>query len=257
MSDAWTPAEVAARVLAAGQARAAAPLTTMFPLALLAGAFIGFGAQFALVALTGTEGLGFGLRQVLAGGVFGVGLMLVVVAGAELFTGDNLLVIAWAAGRLSTRRLLHTWLVVLAGNAVGAAGLAALVAASAPNEAVVKTVLAVATTKAALPFGVAFARGVLCNVLVCLAVWSTASCRGTGEKILALAGPIAAFVAAGFEHSVANLYIFPLAALLGPLDVGGALHNLGAVILGNLVGGGGFVAGIYWWIYLRPGLAKG
>ena len=246
-----TPADVAEQVRAAGEIRARAPLATMFPLAVLAGAFIGLGAQFAVVALTGTEGLGFGLRQVLAGGVFSVGLVLVVVAGAELFTGDNLLVVAFAAGRVSLGRLLHTWAVVLAGNALGALGLAALVAAAEPAPPVVATIVAVAGAKAALPVGVAFFRGVLCNVLVCLAVWCTAACRGPGEKVLVVVGPVAAFVAAGFEHSVANLYLFPLAVLVGDLDVAGAGRNVAAVVAGNLVGGGGLVALTYWWIYLR------
>lgn len=246
-----TPADVAAKVLSAGEARARAPLATMFPLAVLAGAFIAIAAQLAMVALTGTEGLGYGLRQVLAGGVFSVGLVLVVVAGAELFTGDNLLVIAAAAGRLSIGRLLRTWAVVLAGNAVGAVGLAALVALSHPAEPVRATVIAVATAKAALPFGVAFVRGILCNVLVCLAVWCATACEGTGEKVLVIVGPIVAFVACGFEHSVANFYLLPLAAMLGGLDLAGAARNLVAVTAGNVVGGGGLVALTYWWIYLR------
>lgn len=246
-----TPADVAAKVLSAGEARARAPLATMFPLAVLAGAFIAIAAQLAMVALTGTEGLGYGLRQVLAGGVFSVGLVLVVVAGAELFTGDNLLVIAAAAGRLSIGRLLRTWAVVLAGNAVGAVGLAVLVALSHPAEPVRATVITVATAKVALPFGVAFVRGILCNVLVCLAVWCATACEGTGEKVLVIVGPIAAFVACGFEHSVANFYLLPLAAMLGGLDLAGAARNLVAVTAGNVVGGGGLVALTYWWIYLR------
>lgn len=245
------PAEVAAKVLSAGEARARAPLGTMFPLAVLAGAFIALGAQFAMVALTGTDGLGYGLRQVLAGGVFSVGLVLVVVAGAELFTGDNLLVIAAAAGRLPIGRLLRTWAVVLAGNAVGAVGLAMLVAFSHPPDAVRSTIIAVAAAKSALPIGVAFFRGILCNVLVCLAVWCATACQGAGEKVLVIVGPVAAFVACGFEHSVANFYLLPLAWLLGDLEVTGALRNLLAVIAGNLVGGGGLVALTYWWIYLR------
>ncbi len=245
------PAEVAAKVLSAGEARARAPLATMFPLAVLAGAFIALGAQFAMVALTGTDGLGYGLRQVLAGGVFSVGLVLVVVAGAELFTGDNLLVIAAAAGRLPIGRLLRTWAVVLAGNAVGAVGLAMLVAFSHPPDAVRSTIIAVAAAKSALPIGVAFFRGILCNVLVCLAVWCATACQGAGEKVLVIVGPVAAFVACGFEHSVANFYLLPLAWLLGDLEVTGALRNLLAVIAGNLVGGGGLVALTYWWIYLR------
>lgn len=245
------PRDVATRVLEAGAERAAAPLGTMFPLAVLAGVFIGLGGQLSLVVATGTDALGFGLRQLLVGTSFSVGLVLVVVAGAELFTGDNLLVIAAAAGRLGPLRLLHTWAVVLLGNAVGAVALALAVSWAHPAEGVVATVTAVAGTKAALPLGVAFVRGVLCNVLVCLAVWCASACEGVGEKVLVIVGPVATFVAAGFEHSVANLYLFPLAALVGPLDAAGALRNLGAVIAGNVVGGGGFVALTYWWIYLR------
>lgn len=245
------PSEVAAKVLAAGEARAQAPLATMFPLAVLAGAFIALGAQFSMVALTGTEGLGYGLRQVLAGGVFSVGLVLVVVAGAELFTGDNLLVIAAAARRLSIGRLLRTWAVVLLGNALGAVTLAVLIALSHPSDPVRVTILTVATAKVALPMGVAFARGILCNVLVCLAVWCATACQGAGEKVLVIIGPVAAFVACGFEHSVANLYLLPLAWLLGDLDVVAAFRNLVAVTAGNVTGGGGLVALTYWWIYLR------
>lgn len=245
------PSEVAAKVLAAGEARAQAPLATMFPLAVLAGAFIALGAQFSMVALTGTEGLGYGLRQVLAGGVFSVGLVLVVVAGAELFTGDNLLVIAAAARRLSIGRLLRTWAVVLLGNALGAVTLAVLIALSHPSDPVRVTILTVATAKVALPMGVAFVRGILCNVLVCLAVWCATACQGAGEKVLVIIGPVAAFVACGFEHSVANLYLLPLAWLLGDLDVIAAFRNLLAVTAGNVTGGGGLVALTYWWIYLR------
>lgn len=250
MSDAWSPAEIALRIEDVGVKKANLPAETLWALAALAGAFIGLGAQFFLVAMTGTADLG-GLQRVIGGGVFSLGLILVVVAGAELFTGNNLMVMAWAEGRLSLRALLRAWGIVLVGNALGAVGLAVLVGLARPSAEVLATAVAVATAKAALPIHVAFLRGVLCNVLVCLAVWCVASCRSTGDKILAVLWPISGFVAMGFEHSVANFYLFPLAAFGGPLDPVGVTRNLLAVIAGNVVGGGGLVAATYAWIYLR------
>lgn len=251
MNDAFSPAEMAERVANAGTVRAKIPDGRLFALAVLAGAFIGLGGYFSLIAATGTNDLGWGLQRVLMGFTFALGLILVVVAGGALFTGDNLLVMSWVEGRLSTTRLLRMLAIVLIGNAVGAAGLAELIALSTPNDAVQRTIQFVALSKIETPFLVAFARGVLCNTLVCLAVWCTYSCHTTGEKILVVLWPIAAFVAAGFEHSVANFFFFPLAAGLGHLDTLGALENLTAVTLGNIVGGAGNVALVYWWIYRR------
>ena len=252
-SDAYTPGAMRERVSAAAVVKAATPLGKTFALAVLAGSFIALGSVGSLVALTGTEGLGWGLQRFFAGGVFSVGLALVVVAGAELFTGDNLMVMGWVDRRVSLVDLARTWAAVAAGNVVGGVGLAGLWAASRPSPKVIETLLTSAAAKAALDPGPAFFRAVLCNVLVCLAVWAVFSCRSTGEKLLVVMLPVATFVAAGFEHSVANVFFFASAALLGPLDVPGAMMNLAVVTAGNVAGGAGLVALVYAWVYRAPG----
>jgi formate/nitrite transporter len=178
------------------------------------------------------------------------------VAGAELFTGNNLIAMAWAGGQVSSGELLRNWLLVAAANFVGAVGLALLVwlsgHASLNGGAVGRTAVRIALAKTELPWVEAFFRGVLCNVLVCMAVWMAFAGRSVADKAVAIVFPVTAFVAAGFEHSIANMYYFPLAMLLGaPLDVGDMLANLLPVIAGNIVGGSLLVAGIYWAIYLR------
>jgi len=180
------------------------------------------------------------------------------VAGAELFTGNNLLVMAWADGCVSTRQVLRNWTVAGATNFIGAAALALLVWLSGQAEmnggAVGVAAVRIAVTKANLGFVEAFFRGVLCNVLVCMAAWMALAGRSVVDKVVAIVFPITAFVAAGFEHSIANMYLMPLAMLLGapigPLDM---LLNLVAVIAGNLVGGSVLVALVYHVIYVRPG----
>lgn len=254
--DAYAPKEIAARVSELGVTKARLPPLSLALLGVLAGAFIGLGAMMStLVASDAT--LGFAVSRLLGGLVFSLGLMLVVVAGAELFTGNNLLVMAWAGGRIGTGELLRHWALVCAANLVGAAGLALLVWLSGHGALqqgeVGRTVVRIATAKAQLPLAEAFFRGVLCNVLVCMAVWMALAGRSVTDKLLAIVFPITAFVAAGFEHSIANLYFFPLALLLGaPLAGGDIAGNLLAVIAGNLVGGSVLVALVYWVIYLRP-----
>jgi formate/nitrite transporter len=257
--DAYAPKEIAARVSEIGVAKARLPPLSLALLGVLAGAFIGLGAMMStLVASDAT--LGFAVSRLLGGLVFSLGLMLVVVAGAELFTGNNLLVMAWAGGRIGTGELLRHWALVCAANLVGAAGLALLVWLSGHGALqqgeVGRTVVRIATAKAQLPLAEAFFRGVLCNVLVCMAVWMALAGRSVTDKLLAIVFPITAFVAAGFEHSIANLYFFPLALLLGaPLAAGDIAGSLLAVIAGNLVGGSVLVALVYWVIYLRPASA--
>ncbi len=259
--DAYAPKEIAARVSAVGVGKAQLPWLTQGLLGVLAGAFIGLGAlMFALVASDAT--LGFAASRLLGGLTFSLGLLLVVVAGAELFTGNNLIAMAWAGGHVRTMELLRNWAWVCAANFVGAAGLAVLVwlsgHAGLNQGAIGRTVVQIATSKAQLPWSEAFFRGVLCNVLVCMAVWMSFAGRSVADKALAIVFPITAFVAAGFEHSIANMYFFPLAMLLGaPLGVGDMLGNLVPVIAGNIVGGSVLVAGVYWTIYLRPGAAPG
>jgi formate transporter len=253
--DAYAPKEIAARVNEVGVVKARLPLLTLALLGVLAGAFIGLGALMSTLVLSDPT-LGFAASRLLAGLMFSLGLVLVTVAGAELFTGNNLLAMAWASGRVSTRELLRNWAVACAANFVGAAGLALLVWLSgqgAINQGkVAETAIRIATAKALLPLADAFWRGVLCNLLVCMAVWMALAGRSVTDKLLAIVFPITAFVAAGFEHSIANMYFFPLAVLLGaPLGIADMLHNLLPVIAGNLVGGSVLVAGVYWVIYLR------
>ena len=254
--DAYAPQEIAARVSEIGVGKARLPLLTLALLGVLAGAFVGLGAlMFTLVTSDAT--LGVAASRLLGGLAFSLGLILVTVAGAELFTGNNLLAMAWAGGRVSTRELLLNWAVVCAANFVGAAGLALLVWLSGQDAlnqgAVGQAAVRIATAKAQLPLVELFFRGVLCNVLVCMAVWMALAGRSVTDKVLAIVFPITAFVAAGFEHSIANMYFFPLAIALGaPLGAADMLRNLLPVIAGNIVGGSLLVALVYWVIYLRP-----
>lgn len=266
--DAYAPREVAERVEDVGVTKARLPALSTFTLAVLGGGFIGLGALY-FTLVTSDAALGFALSRTLGGLCFSLGLILVVIAGAELFTGNNLLVMAWAARRISGRELLRNWALVLLGNATGAVGLAVLVVltgqASMNEGEVGRHAVRLAVLKVTMPFWTAFFRGVLCNVLVCLAMWLAMAGRTVTDKLLAVLFPISAFVAAGFEHSVANLYLIPLGMFLrataggdvpqqGPLaalDFAGLLHNLVPVTLGNIVGGAGMVALVYTLVYRR------
>jgi formate transporter len=272
--DALLPPEMARRAEAVGVRKAAMDATSMLTLAVLAGAFIALGGVFSTTALAGAGAAPWGPVRVLAGLVFSVGLVLVVVGGAELFTGNSLIVMAWASGRVSTAALLRNWLIVYLGNFIGAAGTAGLVYLGGVHHfggsAFGATALAIAHAKVQLGFVQAVALGVLCNVLVCLAVWLTLSARTTADRILAIVPPVAAFVAAGFEHSVANMYFVPLgllitrldpdfAAAAAPLASRSALtwsaflgRNLLPVTIGNVIGGAVLVGLVYWFVYLRP-----
>jgi formate transporter len=256
-SDAFSPHEIAVRVQSVGVAKARMPLLPLAVLGFLAGAFIGSGALFFNVVVADAE-LGFAAARLLGGLVFCLGLLLVVVAGAELFTGNNLLVMAWADRAITTADLLRNWTVVLLSNFVGAAGLAGLVYlsghAAMADGAVGESYVRIAAAKCNLPFGTAFFSGILCNALVCLAVWMTYAGRTVVDRAVAIVFPITAFVAAGFEHSVANMYLIPMGLLLetdGSITLQGMFANLLPVILGNIVGGGGFVALVYHLVYRR------
>ena len=270
--DALPPPAMAARAEEVGRTKVSLAASRLVALAILAGAFIALGAVFATTTTAGSAELAFGVTRLLAGLTFSLGLILVVVAGAELFTGNNLVVMAWASRRVTTGRLLWTWLLVYLGNFVGALSTAVLVYLSGQYElgggAVGEQALAIATAKTDLDFGRAILLGALCNALVCLAVWLTYSARTTADKILAVVPPIAAFVAAGFEHSVANMYFIPAGLLLkgdsewvaglepAP-DLSGLtwsaffLDNLVPVTIGNVIGGTIMVGAVYWFVYLR------
>ncbi|MBI2207668.1 MAG: formate/nitrite transporter family protein [Candidatus Rokubacteria bacterium] len=272
--DALVPAEMARRAEDLGAAKAGMDRVRLFALAVLAGAFIALGGVFATVALAGTVQAPWGPARVLAGVVFSLGLVLVLVGGAELFTGNNLIVMAWAARRVTTPQLARNWVIVFCGNFVGAIGIAGLVFVGRTHEAgggaFGSTALAIASTKLALGGAQAVALGILCNVLVCLAVWLTFSARSTTDRILATVLPISAFVAAGFEHSIANMYFVPLALFIARFDPGFVVAhglaghadalswsqflvaNLVPVTVGNVIGGTLLVGIVYWFVYLRP-----
>jgi formate/nitrite transporter len=260
--DAYLPAEIAARVEAAGVAKARQDALTTLTLAVLAGAYISFGALFYTIAVTGSE-IGWGPSRLLGGAAFSLGLILVIVAGAELFTGNALIVMGWADRKISTRELLRNWGIVYAGNLLGALATSLLVGLSGILEldggAVGRTAASIAEGKLDLDLTEAFFRGILCNVLVCLAVWLSFAGRSVIDKIGAIIFPIAAFVGAGFEHSVANMYAVPVAMLAGlvPLDVGALAANLIVVSAGNVVGGAVLVALVYWIIFGRASRRAG
>jgi formate/nitrite transporter len=261
--DAYAPKEIAERVESIGVTKARLPLLSQATLGVLAGGFIGLGALY-FTFITSDPSLGFATSRILGGVAFSLGLILVVVAGAELFTGNNFLVMAWASRRITTWELARNWLIIYAANFVGALGLVLLVFLSnhwqAAGGAVGANAVKIAYAKAALPFAEAFFRGILCNILVCLAVWLALAGRSVVDKIFAIVFPISAFVAAGFEHSVANMYLIPLGILLQDgtqlanletLTWTGLVANLVPVTLGNIAGGGVMVALVYYFVYRR------
>lgn len=269
--DAYSPREIAEKVELQGVTKARLPFVQTAMLGMVAGGFIGLGALFyTLVASDAT--LGFAWTRVLGGLVFSLGLILVVVAGAELFTGNNLMVMAWAERRITTAELARNWAIVYAANAVGALGLALVVwladHGAMNGGAVGAAYVKIAAAKIALPFGEAFFKGVLANLLVCLGVWLAMAGRSVVDKILAIVFPISAFVAAGFEHSIANMYLISLGLLLAsgtalPAGVDaagltwtGLVSNLVPVTLGNIVGGSVMVALVYYVVYRRLALAE-
>jgi formate transporter len=270
--DAFPPPDMAERAENVGVKKAKLDVWSMFALAVLAGSFIGLGAEFCTLVIT-DSGLGFGLNKLLGGFVFSLGLILVVVAGAELFTGNNLIIMAWVGGKLTLGQLMRNWVIVYLGNLVGSLGTAMLMYFTRQwafaNYHVGATALNIANGKVNLSFTEGLARGILCNALVCLAVWLCLSGRSVVDKIMAILFPITAFVASGFEHSIANMYFIPMGLLLKGeaevvaaagkvaselinLNVQGFVGNLISVTIGNIFGGGFMVAAVYWFIYRRP-----
>jgi len=272
--DALLPPDMALACEAAGAAKADRDYVTLIVLGLLAGAFIALGAVFMTVVLTGSEGLPWGVARLLAGLVFSLGLILVILGGAELFTGDSLMIVACASRRLGIASLLRAWMLVYLGNIGGAIGTAAIVFLAGQYGfnagAVGKTALAIASAKAALPTMQLFFLAVVCNVLVCLAAWMSFGARTATDKVVVIILPVAAFVACGFEHSIANLYFLPYglaikfwaapdfwaaigktAADYPALTMAGAVHNIVVSTVGNLVGGSLLVGVVYWFVYLR------
>lgn len=264
--DALLPEAVARKAEDVGVAKACMRTDRMFVLAVLAGSFIALGALFSTVVTAG-GGSAPGVARLLGGLVFSLGLILVVVSGAELFTGNTLIVMSVAGRRLSLVRLLRCWTIVYLGNAAGAIATAALVVWSGrlddPSIAIRTSEIAIAKTSLTVPH--AFFSAVLANALVCLAVWMAMSARTLTDKVMAIVPPVSAFVAIGLEHSIANLYFVPV-ALLDRAWGGSAIaadpnltwnrfvtHNLVPVTAGNIVGGAVLVGLVYWFVYLRSG----
>ena len=273
--DTIMPSDMAARAEESGIRRAAMDPLTVLVLGIMAGAFISFGAIFATTVSAGTSGWPYGAGRLLSGVVFSVGLILVVVGGAELFTGNNLIVMAWASGKVKTRNLLLNWLVVFVGNCIGAVATAALMFYTTQytfgGGAVGLAALATANGKAALDPVPAFTLGIMCNTLVCLAVWMCYSARTTVDRVVTIVPPVTAFVVAGFEHSIANVYFIPMGLFI-KAGAGDAFWksigktaadfpaltwtnfifgNLIPVTAGNIIGGSVLVGAVYWFVYLR------
>jgi formate transporter len=237
--DPFAPGDIAQRLEAVNVKRADFPLRCLVLLGLLGGLFIGFGGALATLVLTDNT-LGYGLGRLVAGLAFSLGLFMLVVAGGELFTGNNFMVLAYASGKVPIRAMLRNWAVVYAANAAGAILLAVLIHSSGvlQGTGVKATAIKIAEAKAHLGPATAFVRGILCNVLVCLAVWLSVSARSVEGKAIAIAFPISAFVALGFEHCVANFYLLPLGMLSGAqVSLGDLAANLVPVTLGNTLGG--------------------
>lgn len=272
--DALVPAEMAVKAAETGVKKTGLDTLRMFLLAILAGAFIAMGAIFATTVSAGGSTLPYGVVRLLTGTAFTLGLILVVVSGSELFTGNSLIIIAFANRRISLPALLRNWGVVYLGNFVGAILTAYLMFAARQYTfgagSVGLAALNIGEAKTNLAFGQAVVLGIFCNALVCMAVWMCYSARSTIDKIIAIVPPIAAFVAAGFEHSIANMYFIPIALFI---KQGGTpvffeaikktaadfphltwgnffLVNLLPVTIGNIIGGVVMVGLVYWFVYL-------
>jgi formate/nitrite transporter len=268
--DPLLPPEMAAKAEDAGVAKAHLSAVSMLILAFLGGAFIALGANLFTVVTT-DSGLGYGTTRLIGGIAFSLGLILVVIGGAELFTGNNLIVMAWASRKISGPLLLRSWTLVYIGNFAGALATAVLVYVSHQwtfdGNQVGQNALLIANRKVNLGFPQAIALGMLCNSLVCLAVWLSYSARSNIDKAVAIVFPITAFVASGFEHSIANMYFIPAGLLLKhedavtamqtPVDLSHLtwsnffLYNLLPVTIGNIIGGALMVGIIYWLVYRR------
>ncbi len=275
MFDAIMPATMAARAEQVGVRKAATDPLTILVMGVLGGAFISFGAIFATTVSAGGGALPYGVLRLLSGLVFSVGLILVVVAGAELFTGNNLIVMAWAGGKVKTRALAINWILVFAGNFVGAIMTAVLMFYTTQYEfgggSVGLAALSAADGKLHHGLVATLMLGIMCNALVCLAIWMSYSGRTTIDKIISVIPPVAAFVAAGFEHCIANIYYLPVALFIKagapkpfwetiqktPADYPDLtwsnflIGNLLPVTIGNIIGGSLMVGAVYWFVYLR------
>lgn len=274
--DAYSPSQMASRIDAVAAVKAEYSTAQTFWMGINAGVYIGLGAQFATLVISDST-LHFGLTSIIAGIVFTLGLILVVVGGAELFTGNCLIIIGYVDKRITNKEVLKNWSISFTGNLIGSLMLVWWMYQSHQWEffhnMVGAKALLIANQKVNLSFEAAFARGVLCNSMVCLAVWLCFSARNVADKIVSLTFPVAGFIASGFEHCVANMYFIPMGVVLRrnsdvvaaaekmagkTLDLsqlnwtGFFINNQFPVILGNIVGGVILVGIAFWFIYLRP-----
>lgn len=261
--DALAPAETLTKAETVGVGKATMPIAKCFVSAMLAGAFIGFGATYFCVFL-GDPSIPFAVQRLVGGLCFCLGLVLVLCCGAELFTGNNLMVAPLASRKITASGMLRNWVVVWVGNLVGALVAVALIyfanVGGMNGGAVGDAMVSVAVGKVTPAWGTLFAKGIMCNVMVCLAVWIGFSARTVVDKVIGILLPISFFVAAGFEHCVANMFFLPTGLLMktlgfgasvagvGSLDLGAIFYNISAATLGNIVGGA-LVGLAYWFVY--------
>ena len=276
--DAYSPTDMVARVEQACKKKANLHWISLIMLSILAGSFIALGAEFFTLAVFDST-LSVGLTRIIGGVCFSLGLILVVVAGAELFTGNNLLIIGFASGTVTYKQVLKNWVVTYLGNFAGSISVVFLMFVTdlwkMKSFAMGVKIVQIAADKTNLTFLQGLSRGILCNALVCLAVWLCFSARSVAGKIAAIIFPITAFVSSGFEHSIANMYFIPMGLLiknnpdiianiaknlpdlnLSHLNIMGFLGNLLSVTLGNIIGGAIMVGVVYWMILVLPGKLK-
>ncbi|MBN1642975.1 MAG: formate/nitrite transporter family protein [Anaerolineae bacterium] len=253
-----SPGEIVDSACTIGKGKTENSVTKLLVLGFLAGAYIAFGGTVAIATGKGITADGFGgLSKLFFAGTFPVGLMLVVIAGSELFTGNvGVITPSCLSGRAKWLGLLKNWGLVYVSNFVGSLFVAYFLGYLSNlfgKDPYLSGVVGIAEGKVALSFGQAFWRGVGCNWLVCLAVWLAVSAHDISGKVWGIWFPIMAFVAIGFEHSIANMFFIPLGMFYGAnVNIGQLLFsNLLPVTLGNIVGGGLFVGVIYWWLYGR------
>lgn len=265
-TEALAPVQITKKAEDLGVTKTEMSFARSFMLSIMAGAFIAMGAMFFCLVV-GDPNLPFAIQRVLGGFLFCLGLILVVVAGAELFTGNTMIVMTAASKRIRWSAVWKNWIVVFIGNFIGAlviVGLVFLAEMPAMNSGQVgQTMVSVAAGKMHAGWLALFAKGIMCNFLVCLGVWMAYAAKTVADKILAVIFPITAFVACGFEHCVANMFFLPMGALLASLgiapagidpatvDMIGALYNWSATVPGNIVGGALFVGMAYWFIYRK------
>jgi len=273
--DSLLPPQMAVKAEDIGVGKCTQNGLALFTLAVLAGAFIALGAILYTTVVTGGSSMPWGVGRLIGGLAFCLGLILVIVGGAELFTGNNLLVMACVSKKITVTQLLRNWTIVYAGNLVGSVLTAGMMFYTRQYEMaggqLGQTILNIADSKCQLDPAEAIARGIFCNILVCLAVWLCLSCRSTGDKIMAIIFPITAFVAAGFEHCVANMYFIPIGLFVKDMAPQAFwnnaewsiltyenltwsnffIRNLLPVTAGNIIGGSVFVAAVYWVVYRR------